>query len=197
MAVHKKIKVTNHFSRLQISIFVVLFALIGGYFIINSFAATNDLPSCTTTVSSTAAVQTALNAAPAGSSICLSDGTYGKLSLTATKTTPGVTIRAQNPGQSIINGASLSGAYLTIAQFKTTDEIITQNNSDHMTIQHNFITGGYMGATTGPGTYNSQRVTNITVRGNRFVGPLGEDGIRANQYNNLVEIGRASCRERV
>jgi hypothetical protein len=41
VAVHKKIKakVTNHFSRLQIIIFVVLFALIGGYFIINSFAA--------------------------------------------------------------------------------------------------------------------------------------------------------------
>src|SRR5437867_970267 len=75
-------------------------------------------PECTTTVSSTSAAASAVGAAPAGATICLTDGTYGKLTLNANKQPPGVTVRAEHPGQATIEGASLSGSYLTVAQFR-------------------------------------------------------------------------------
>lgn len=178
-------KLVTVYSRISSSrtvvLSVALLALVtGGLAIRSSQAAVN----CTTTVSSTAAAQTALSNASTGSTICISNGNYGDLTLNSNKSAPGVTVRAQNPGQTTLASASISGSYITVSQFNFTGQITIERNAHHITIFRNSITGGYMGILANPGTYNYERVKDITIRGNKIYGPLGEDGIRANQYDD-------------
>jgi hypothetical protein len=138
---------------------------------------------CTTTVSSTAAAATAVNAAAPGATVCLADGTYGKLTLNATKAAPGVTVRAQHPGQATIAGATLDGSYLTIAQFRMTGTFEPRPGSTGMTADHDLFVGGdyfaVMAAATTTTTVNDVAITN-----NRFVGRFNEDAIRLNRYHD-------------
>jgi Bacterial Ig domain len=136
---------------------------------------------CSTTVSSTAAAASAVGAAAPGSTVCLADGTYGRLTLNATKAPPGVTVRAEHPGQATIAGAALSGSYLTLAQLDVTDEIQLMPGSTGMTVSHNRISGGYFGVSE---PTSSTQVNDASIVGNRFVGPFGEDAIRANRYHD-------------
>ena len=131
---------------------------------------------------SLSAVQSAVASAAAGSVVCLSDGSYGRLALSARKGAE-VTVRAQNPGRATLNGASLDGSNLTLARFRVAgDEIRVQPGSDHITIANNLITGGYFGVNAGPTTTTT--VNDVTIIGNKFQGPFGEDGIRANRYHD-------------
>jgi hypothetical protein len=136
---------------------------------------------CTTTVSSLSAATSAVSSAAPGSTVCLADGSYGKLSLSATKQKPGVTVRAEHPGAATIDGASLQGSYLTIAQFNVTDEIDLMPGSTGMTVDHNRITGGSMGVNLPTSTTT---VNDAAITGNKFVGPFGEDAIRVNRYHD-------------
>jgi hypothetical protein len=136
---------------------------------------------CTTTVSSTSAAATAASAAAPGATVCLADGIYGKLTLNASKAAPGVTVRAEHPGQASIAGAALSGSDLTLAQFDVTDEIQLMPGSTGMTVSHNRISGGYFGVSE---PTSSTQVNDAAIVGNRFVGPFGEDAIRANRYHD-------------
>ena len=61
---------------------------------------------CTTTVSSTSAAASAVSSAAPGSVVCLADGSYGRLSLNASKSAPGVTVQAADPGAATIAGAT-------------------------------------------------------------------------------------------
>ena len=85
---------------------------------------------CTTTVSSVSAAQSSVSSAAPGAVVCLADGSYGKLSLNATKAAPGVTLRAANPGQATIAGASLQGARLTLARFVVHRGVTIQPGAD-------------------------------------------------------------------
>jgi hypothetical protein len=154
---------------------VVLFAVV---------APSAHAADCTTTVSSTSAAASAVNAAAPGATVCLADGTYGKLTLNASKTAPGVTVRAQHPGQATIAGASLSGSYLTLAQFDVRDEIQLMPGSTGMTVSHNRISGGYFGVSE---PTSSTQVNDAAIVGNKFVGPFGEDAIRANRYHDTAD----------
>jgi hypothetical protein len=137
---------------------------------------------CSRVVSSLAGVRSAVAGASAGAVVCLSDGTYGRLDLDASPSAT-VTIRAQNPGRATITGATLDGRNLTLARFRVAgDEIRVQPGSDHITIANNLITGGYFGVNAGPTTTTT--VNDVTVTGNKFQGPFGEDGIRANRYHD-------------
>ena len=51
-----------------------------------------------------------------------------------------------------------------------------------MTVQFNRISGGYFGVDAGPTT--STTVNDVTIFGNKFVGPFGEDAIRLNRYHD-------------
>jgi hypothetical protein len=138
---------------------------------------------CTTTLASTAAAVTAVNAAAPGATVCLADGTYGKLTLSATKAPPGVTVRAQHPGQATIAGAQLDGSHLTIAQFRMTGTFEARPGSTGMTADHDLFVGGdyfaVMAAATTTTTVNDVAITN-----NRFVGRFNEDAIRLNRYHD-------------
>ncbi len=139
--------------------------------------------SCTTTASSAAGVQPAINAAAAGSVICLADGSYGGLSLTSSKP---VTVRAANPGAASIAGASLGGrGGLTLARFRLLGDVTVQTGSAGVSVDHNFFDqnayNGY-GVMACPST--STTCDDISITNNRFVGESEEDTIRANRYHD-------------
>jgi hypothetical protein len=136
---------------------------------------------CTSTASSTSALSSALGSAGAGATLCLADGSYGRLALTATKGVPGVTVRAEHPGKATIDGATLTGANITLADLNVTDEITIAAGSSGMTISHNKITGGYLGVNL---SSDDQQISDTAIVGNQFVGPFGEDAIRANRYHD-------------
>jgi Bacterial Ig domain len=138
---------------------------------------------CTNTVSSTSAAASAVNAAAPGAIVCLANGTYGKLTLNATKAAPGVTIRAEHPGQATIAGATLNGSYLTVAQFRITGTFDARPGSTGMTADHNlFVGGNYYGVMAADTT--STTVNDVTITNNRFVGRFNEDAIRLNRYHD-------------
>jgi hypothetical protein len=136
---------------------------------------------CTSTASSLGVLTSALGAAGTGATICLADGSYGKLALNFSKAAPGVTIRAANPGKATIDGATLTGSNLMLADPNITDEIAIMPGSSGITISHNTITGGYMGINMWT---DDVSINDTKVIGNRFVGPFGEDAIRANRYHD-------------
>jgi len=142
---------------------------------------------CTSTVTSTSAAQSAVSSAATGSVICLANGTYGKVTLSASKAAPGVTLRAQNPGGATIEAASLSGSHLTLARFVIPNGVVIQPGANAMTVEHNRITGGGEGVDACPTekTYCSE----MRIIGNQLIGPFGEDAIHANRYHGLYVEG--------
>jgi hypothetical protein len=137
---------------------------------------------CTTVVSSVTAAQSAVSSASAGSVVCLANGSYGALALNATKAAPGVVVRAENPGQAILTSATLSGAHLTLARFKVNGEVTIEPGTTGMVVDHNRITGGYMGVNAGP--TSSTQINDAAITNNQLVGPFGEDAIRLNRYHD-------------
>jgi hypothetical protein len=136
---------------------------------------------CSSVVDSAPAAASAVSSAAGGSVVCLADGSYGAVSLAASKSSQ-VTLEAQHPGGTTIAGASLDGSHLTLARFNITDEVTVQPGSEAIAIEYNRITGGYMGINAGPTT--STDVSDTTIRGNQLVGPFGEDALRINRYHD-------------
>ena len=137
---------------------------------------------CTTTVSSISAVTSAVSSAANGAVVCLADGSYAKLTLSASKAAPGVTVRAANPGGATIAGASLAGSNLTLARFVITNGVLVQPGASGMTIDHNRITGGGQGIDACPSSSTTCNDTKII--GNKLIGPFGEDAIHLNRYHD-------------
>jgi hypothetical protein len=109
---------------------------------------------CSQTVSSVAAVQSAVSGASTGAVICLADGSYGLLALDASKSGE-VVVQPATSGGATIAGAKLDGSYLTLEGFRVE-----------------------------AGPTNTTTVDDVTIRGNKFVGPFGEDAIRLNRYHD-------------
>jgi hypothetical protein len=145
------------------------------------------LGECTTTVTSTSAAQSAVSSAAAGSVVCLANGSYGRVTLSAKKAAPGVTLRAQNPGQAILEGATVGGSHLTLARFVITNGVSIPGNTVAPTIEHNRITGGGQGIDAC--TTTTEWCTEERIIGNQLVGPFGEDAIHANRYHGLYVEG--------
>jgi hypothetical protein len=133
-------------------------------------------------VGSLGAVQSAVAGAEPGSAVCLRDGSYGELSLEAEKSGGDVVVRAENLGGATIAGADLRGSHLTLAHFVVAGGIVVEPGSRKISVLHNRISGGYFGVEAGPTT--DVNVTDTTIRGNKFVGPFGEDAIRLNRYHD-------------
>ncbi len=142
---------------------------------------------CTATVTSTSAAQSAVSSAAPGSVVCLANGSYGRVTLSATKAAPGVTLRAQNPGQATIEGATVGGSHLTLARFLITNGVSIPGGTVAPTIEHNRITGGGQGIDAC--TTTTTWCTEMRIIGNQLVGPFGEDAIHANRYHGLYVEG--------
>jgi len=136
---------------------------------------------CTSTASSVSSAVSAVSAAGSGATICLADGNYGRLALVAAKAAPGVTIRAAHPGAATIDGATLTGSNVTLADLNITSDITIAAGATGVTISHNRISGGYFGVNLSSDT---TQISDTSIVGNKFVGPFGEDAIRANRYHD-------------
>jgi hypothetical protein len=145
------------------------------------------LSDCTSTVTSTSAAQSAVSSAAAGSVVCLANGSYGRVTLSANKAAPGVTLRAQNPGQATLEGATVGGSHLTLARFVITNGVSIPGGTVAATIEHNRITGGGQGIDAC--TTTTEWCTEMRIIGNQLVGPFGEDAIHANRYHGLYVEG--------
>jgi hypothetical protein len=141
---------------------------------------------CTTTVNTAAAVTSAVNSAAAGSTVCVANGSYGRLSLSATKAKPGVTVQAQNPGAATITGATMGGSNITLAQFKISPgSVDIQPSSTGMTVDHNLIIGNRSNYAVYvcPGT-TTLRCNDVSITNNKIQGSFNEDQIQANLYHD-------------
>jgi hypothetical protein len=130
-----------------------------------------------------ASLQTAVDLAPAGGIVCLSDGAYGRLELPGTgKASTPVTVRAEHAGKATLAGADLGRSNVTLARFVVSDEIAVEPGTVGVTVAHNRVSGGYLGVDAGPTTTTT--VNDVSITGNKFVGPFGEDAIRLNRYHD-------------
>jgi hypothetical protein len=136
---------------------------------------------CSAVFGGTEALTSALSSAPPGAVLCLADGNYAKLTLSASKAAPGVTVRSADPAGATIAGASLSGSNLTLSRFVITDGVQVQPGADGMTIDHNRITGGGQGIDM---PTSSTSVNDTKIIGNKLIGPFGEDAIHLNRYHD-------------
>jgi hypothetical protein len=139
---------------------------------------------CDQTVSSVSAAQSALGSAAAGSVVCLSDGNYGGISLTSSKTAPGVTLTAANPGGATIGSVSVSGSGYTISRFVIDGGVSISRNVDRTVVDHNrILSGGHYGVfvcTAEP----PDQCEDTRITGNLFDGAMNEDQIRANVFHD-------------
>ena len=71
---------------------------------------------------------------------------------------------------------------ITLARFDVTNEVTIQPGSTGMVVDHNRITGGYMGVNAGP--TSSTQINDTAITNNKLVGPFGEDAIRLNRYHD-------------
>jgi hypothetical protein len=139
-------------------------------------------PFCTNTVTSLEDAQDAVASAPAEATICLADGSYGKLTLDAGDRQGEVTVRAEHPARATIAGASLAGEGLTLSRFVSTDGIQVQPGSTAIAVEHNRVTGGGEGIEAGP--TDTTTVNDTRIVGNQLIGPFGEDAIHLNRYHD-------------
>jgi hypothetical protein len=137
---------------------------------------------CTSTVATVAAAQSGVSAAAPGAVVCLADGSYGKVSLSATKAAPGVSLRAATPGGATIAGATLAGSNLTIARFVSTASIQITPGANGMTVEHDKVTGGGQGIDACPSSTTT--CNDMAIIGNKLIGPFGEDAIHLNRYHD-------------
>jgi hypothetical protein len=136
---------------------------------------------CTRVVADLAGAEAAISTAAAGAVVCLADGSYGELSVSASKPAE-VTLQAEHAGHATLRGATLDGSHLTLARFEITDEVIVQPGSTAIEIAHNRISGGYFGVDAAP--TSTTTVNDAAIVGNKFVGPFGEDAIHLNRYHD-------------
>ncbi len=137
---------------------------------------------CSTTVSSVSAAQSGVASAAPGAVVCLANGSYGKVTLEATKAEPGVILRAANPAGATVAGISLKGQNLTVAGFVSTSSIAIQPGSKGMTVEHNRVTGGGQGIDGCPSSTTT--CDDTAIIGNELIGPFGEDAIHLNRYHD-------------
>jgi hypothetical protein len=142
----------------------------------------SSAPECDALATSTEDINSALDDASPGEVVCVADGAYPEVDLQGDFPGPGVEVRAENPGAAKIEGATISGEGITFARFFVDGEVVIEPESKEVTIAHDRITGGYLGIDA----CNSDTATcdDVKIIGNKLEGPYGEDGIRANRYQD-------------
>lgn len=146
---------------------------------------TASAATCTTTVSTEAAAESAVSVARAGDTVCLADGTYRRITLNATPSSPGVTLTAQHSGAASVDGVDMYGSHLTVSNLELTGSADVKTSSVGMRVEHNLIVGsrtGY-GVFVCPAT-PPDHCDDVSITGNKFDGPFDEDAIRANVYHD-------------
>jgi hypothetical protein len=139
---------------------------------------------CDRTLSSASEAESALASAAAGSVVCLANGSYGSLSLSASKPAPGVTLTAANPGAATIGGVSVSGSGYTISRFVIDGGVSISRNVDRTVVDHNRILGGDHYGVFVCTAEPPDQCNDTVITGNVFAGAMDEDQIRANVFHD-------------
>jgi hypothetical protein len=140
--------------------------------------------SCTSTVSSVSAAQSALSSASPGTTVCLANGVYGGLTLSSSKAAPGVTLTAANPGNATIGSVQVSGSGYTISRFIIDGGVTMARNTDRTVVDHNrILSGNHYGVFVCTATPPDQ-CDDTKIVGNLFDGAMEEDQIRANVFHD-------------
>lgn len=149
---------------LNLIIFAALFASVGAYFLVSSFAAT---PSCTTTVSTmtASAVQSAISGAAAGSTVCLSSGTYsGTTTLNSVSKASDVIIQSATGKGAIVDVIVNSSNHLVFQNLTLNGFGIAGSTSKNLSVLDSTFTGQMSIDTQGMAN------SNILIDGNTFDG---------------------------
>jgi hypothetical protein len=134
---------------------------------------------CSQTVSRVAAAQTAISSAASGSTICMSSGSYGALSLSGSHT-GNVTFEAipsldpNSAGKVTFDGITISGTYITVQNIYSINGISVSGNND--TVNHDDVTAspGNYGITISSSNGTAQ---NDTASYNKVHGMVGTNGV--------------------
>ncbi len=165
-----------------VAIFLAWFGSDGGRSGASVASGSGSYGRCSAVTTGMPALGAAVAAADAGEVICVGDGSYGELELEASANRPGVIVRAEHPGKATIAGAQLAGSHIILSHFDIQGEVEIEPGSVGMGVRHNRIATGYFGVDAGPTT--TTPVDDVSITGNRFVGPFGEDAIRLNRYHD-------------
>lgn len=149
---------------------------------------------CTATAATTAAAASALASAPAGGVVCLADGAYGALNISAARATD-ATLRAENPGAAHLTGATLAGSHYAIAGFDVQGTVQLQAGANAIRVSHNDIHNGSYGvsfastdctvanAPTWAGCAPQAPIANAVIDGNR-IHDVSTDALYTNNWRN-------------
>jgi hypothetical protein len=191
----------SNFSRIQLLVFILIFAAIGGYIILHSSA----VSSCTTTVGSVSAAQTAVDSAAGGSTICMAAGSYGSINFSATHTSnvtfqPDPALDPNGAGKVTFTGINITGSYVTVHNFYVNGGVYFGYPAHHDTVDHSNVNNPNGIGVTVDGQVLSQTVPgvhDITISGNKIHDdcnsgtiPMCEaDGINMNGWGNITITG--------
>lgn len=145
---------------------------------------------CDQTVSSLTAAQSAVGSAPSGSTVCLADGTYGALSLSAARSTP-VTLRAEHPGLAKLGTVTITGRNVTVANFDVDGAsfgINVKAGASDVTIEHNYVHNTPYQVEVASDGPTSPRIPRVRIIGNRLVGTT-ENAMRFAGFSDVLVEG--------
>jgi Right handed beta helix region len=167
-------------------------------------------PGCSTTAQPGASINAAISAAPAGHTICLSAGSYGRISTSAVK--QGVTVRPLDGATATVAGAFLKSASgITLQGLDITPEGVIVRGSTGITVESNHIhdirrdpscpsapnEGSGYGISVG--IYGSTPSRQVAFRNNR-IERVPHDGIHIGsthelliEGNEITEVRPAAC----
>lgn len=146
---------------------------------------------CTSTVSSVSQVNAALSP---GAVVCLSAGSYGSLSLTASPSS-NATVTAAPGADVTVTGVSIGGKNLTVSQLHSTGGIEVNSGGGNDVISHNDVTDphGYgISVLCSKGCSASDVISNVTIQDNKIheTNSADEgDALRFDGWSNIKVIG--------
>lgn len=135
---------------------------------------------CTTTATSASGAASKVARARAGAVVCLRDGSYGDVDLSATKS-KAVTLRAAHPGRATIGDVSLRGRGLRLSGFVVHGQVTIEHSASNIAVVHNDISQGSFGVFVyGDGG----TVSGVTIASNRITGA----GFASDDENDLIRL---------
>jgi hypothetical protein len=172
--------------------------------------------SCSITVSSAAAADSAVRSVRAGAVVCLAAGTYPGLALTGghsgyvtVEAVPGQTVTITSGlrdghGQPVAVYGEAGASHIVVHGFEIAGMVELQSGNSFIRIDHNDISGGFFGVVltstdcTVPnaprwvGCHPDPKITNVIISGNRIHnigGPSGDDALNINNYASVRVTG--------
>jgi hypothetical protein len=143
---------------------------------------------CTVTVSSLSVVNGDLTP---GAVVCLSAGSYGSLTLTASPSS-NATLTAAPGAHVVVGGVQIAGKHLTVSQLHSTGGIEVKSGGGSDVIDHNDVTDpkGYgISVLCSQGCSASDTISNVMISGNEVheTSSTGEgDALRFDGWSNIT-----------